>query len=87
MDYTHLLKLPDFVIKNIEFESDKYKGEGEIISRDTIKGYEGDEYIIVKINDVNSKYYGCWYLSPIGEGYEGLVYSNNQWISITIKGI
>jgi len=87
MDYSHLLKLPDFVTKNVEYEHEKHMGEGEIISKDTIKGYDGNEYIIVKINNTQSQYNGCWYLSPIGEGYEGFVFSNNQWISLTIKGV
>ena len=85
MDYSQMVKLPEFITKNSEFEFEKYGGEGEVISKDIRKGYDGNEFILHILSDVNSTYNKCWYLEPTSEGYSGLVFSNNEWVEFTYE--
>ena len=85
MDYSQMVKLPEFITKNTEFEFEKYGGEGEVISKDIKTGYDGNEFVLFIITDDKSEYNNCWYLEPTSEGYSGLVFTNNEWIEFNYK--
>jgi hypothetical protein len=83
MDYSNKVRLPEFITKNTEFEFEKFGGEGEVISKGITTGYEGNEYVLYIIEDVNSKYNNCWYLEPTGVDYCGLVFYDDEWTEYT----